>query len=238
VSGGVPLTIDVGKFVTPAGAEVIESHANWNYSRSFLFGYAIPFTHTGIRLTAPVTSLLTLQVMLVNGWDLAIDNNAGKTLGVSATFAAPTGTTVILNILAGPEPQGMTNPWRLLVDLVASQTVGRFALSFNLDYGHQDVFNWFGVAAYARTAISDKLNLSLRGELFSDRQGFRLGVMGGKVTVGEVTATAGIPMASNAEIRLEARGDVAGRPIFAFEPGGMDLKKFQFTLTAAALVWF
>ena len=33
--------IDVGKFVTSAGAEVIESNANWNYSRSLLFAWAI-----------------------------------------------------------------------------------------------------------------------------------------------------------------------------------------------------
>ncbi len=41
------VTWDVGKFVTPIGAEVIESQDNWNYTRSILFGYAIPFYHTG-----------------------------------------------------------------------------------------------------------------------------------------------------------------------------------------------
>ncbi|MFA6321096.1 MAG: outer membrane beta-barrel protein, partial [Candidatus Omnitrophota bacterium] len=43
------LSFKVGKFATLAGAEVIESINNWNFSRSFLFGYAIPFTHTGVR---------------------------------------------------------------------------------------------------------------------------------------------------------------------------------------------
>ena len=38
---------DAGKFVTPMGAEVIESQNNWNCSRSILFGYAIPFYHAG-----------------------------------------------------------------------------------------------------------------------------------------------------------------------------------------------
>ena len=38
---------DAGKFVTPIGAEVIESQDNWNYTRSILFGYAIPFYHLG-----------------------------------------------------------------------------------------------------------------------------------------------------------------------------------------------
>ena len=43
---GKGLEIDAGKFVTPMGAEVIESDANWNYSRSLLFNYAIPFSTT------------------------------------------------------------------------------------------------------------------------------------------------------------------------------------------------
>ena len=36
------LQFDFGKFVTPAGFEVIESKDNWNYSRSLLFSLAIP----------------------------------------------------------------------------------------------------------------------------------------------------------------------------------------------------
>ena len=46
-----PLTVIAGKFVTLAGAEVIASPSDTNYSRSILFGYAIPFTHTGVRAT-------------------------------------------------------------------------------------------------------------------------------------------------------------------------------------------
>src|SRR5438552_11259954 len=45
--GAGPLNIIAGKYVTNAGAEVIKSDADPNYSRSILFGYAIPFTHTG-----------------------------------------------------------------------------------------------------------------------------------------------------------------------------------------------
>jgi hypothetical protein len=33
--------LDFGKFVTPIGAEVIESKDNWNYTRSFQFGWAV-----------------------------------------------------------------------------------------------------------------------------------------------------------------------------------------------------
>ena len=44
---GKGLQINVGKFVTPAGAEVIETKDNWNYSRGLLFALAIPYFHFG-----------------------------------------------------------------------------------------------------------------------------------------------------------------------------------------------
>ena len=50
-------TIDFGKFVTNAGAEVVEAKDNWNYTRSLLFQLTIPVYHAGIRdgTTPPTT---------------------------------------------------------------------------------------------------------------------------------------------------------------------------------------
>ena len=47
--------IDFGTFVTSAGAEVIEAPSNWNYSRSLLFAWAIPYYHFGLKTTTPIT---------------------------------------------------------------------------------------------------------------------------------------------------------------------------------------
>ena len=49
VPAGKGLQIDFGKFVTPHGAEVIETRDNWNYSRGLLFALAIPYYHMGAR---------------------------------------------------------------------------------------------------------------------------------------------------------------------------------------------
>ena len=48
---GNGLQVDIGKFTTHLGYELIEGYDGYNdnYSRSFLFGYAIPFAHTGVR---------------------------------------------------------------------------------------------------------------------------------------------------------------------------------------------
>jgi hypothetical protein len=59
----------VGKFETLAGAEVIESPSDMNFSRSILFGYAVPFTHTGGRLTWAMNGNLSLIGGINMGWD-------------------------------------------------------------------------------------------------------------------------------------------------------------------------
>src|SRR5207302_11056951 len=77
------LQIDFGKFVTPAGYEVIETKDNGNYSRSLLFAVAIPYYHMGLRASYPLSDKVSLTGFLVNGWNNAADNNTGKTVAGS-----------------------------------------------------------------------------------------------------------------------------------------------------------
>src|SRR5262249_9783808 len=80
---GKGLQVDVGKFVTPHGAEVIETKDNWNYSRGILFSYAIPYYHFGMRAKYAINEKYSLTGYLVNGWNNVVDNNTGKTYGIS-----------------------------------------------------------------------------------------------------------------------------------------------------------
>ncbi|MGA2393243.1 MAG: outer membrane beta-barrel protein [Candidatus Lustribacter sp.] len=66
----------VGRFETLAGAEVIESPSDIEFSRSILFGYAVPFTHTGGRLTWAMNSNISFIVGLNKGWDTTGQLNA------------------------------------------------------------------------------------------------------------------------------------------------------------------
>jgi hypothetical protein len=70
-------TLIGGKFSTLAGAEVIESPSNLNFSRSILFGYAVPFTHTGFRLTYTATPTISIIAGINNGWDNTKGNGSG-----------------------------------------------------------------------------------------------------------------------------------------------------------------
>ncbi len=66
------------------------------YSRCLLFGYAAPFTHTGFRVTAPITDAWTVQAGVNQGWDVILDNNAAKSFYLSNTLT-PSSARVTIN---------------------------------------------------------------------------------------------------------------------------------------------
>lgn len=72
-------TLVGGKYVTLAGAEVINTPTNTNFSRSILFGYAIPFSHTGVRASYALSDMLSVTGGVNQGWDDIKDTNSGKT---------------------------------------------------------------------------------------------------------------------------------------------------------------
>ena len=190
---GEGLDLKVGKFATMHGAEVIESKDDWNISRSFLFGFAIPFTHTGVRATYPVTSWLSTTIGINNGWDVVDDNNEGKTLETSVTLTPSPTTSITANYMVGPEQTtsatqpataglGSNSHMRHLIDIVASyQPIDPLQLKLNLDYGMEkdgvllgfDNASWVGLAGYARYALTDRWALVGRAEWFHDADGVR-----------------------------------------------------------------
>ncbi|MDF3066335.1 MAG: hypothetical protein K0R38_1936 [Polyangiaceae bacterium] len=77
--------LDIGKFDTPFGAEVLDSQLNINYTRGILF-YSQPLFHTGLRASFAVSEAFDFKLLAVNGWNNTIDNNVGKSLGAQLNF--------------------------------------------------------------------------------------------------------------------------------------------------------
>ena len=228
-----PLTIIAGKYVTAAGAEVIKSPSNVNYSRSILFGYAIPFTHTGVRATYAASDTFSVFGGVNNGWDALRDTNVNKTLelGVSATpiknltLAAVdyVGTERVGGLtLAGPEGR------RNIFDVVASYALTD-ALSFTLNYdnGSQrnassatpngaDTAKWTGLAGYVTYQFSPLWHVAVRAETFDDKDGYRTGVT---QKWREATLTVAYLPAKSVELRGEVRGDRSDNSSFVMTDG-------------------
>jgi len=242
---GGPITIIAGKFATLAGQEVIKTSGNTNFSRSILFGYAIPFTHTGARATYKISDAASLIAGVNNGWDQLTDTNSNKTIELGAALNPTKSFALTIqdyngaeqvngtNLLSGnPGPQGRRN----IFDLVATYTVTD-SLNFvlNYDYGSQEnatlanntngTAKWDGFAVYGNYQINDPWRVSVRGEYFDDKDGYRTGYvyvspaqLGGQKWK-EVTVTVGYAPTKNTELRGEVRKDISNQASFAYNDG-------------------
>ncbi|PJB95128.1 MAG: hypothetical protein CO080_09385 [Nitrospirae bacterium CG_4_9_14_0_8_um_filter_70_14] len=228
-----------GKFATLHGAEVIESPSNMNYSRSYLFGFAIPFTHTGLLYATEVGGI-GLKGAVVNGWDNFEDNNDSKSL--MAMVAVPLGEkgSVSAAGMYGAEQAANEGDMRGLLDLVASFSPSeRVDLLFNFDYGSEEHAAldggdgvWWGAAAYADVMLTELFGVAGRAEFFSDRDGAR----GLDTDVWEATVTGHQAFGESMTGRLEARYDQAADDLFM--DGDGSLTDSQFTLATEVIVRF
>ncbi len=223
---GSGLRFDVGKYVTHLGYEVIEGYDGYddNYSRSILFGYAIPFTHTGLKASYAFSSKVTAMFEVVNGWDLLRDNNHSKSLGAQLTLSPAAPLSVVLNWIGGPELANDNYTMRNVFDVVAVlKATSWLTLGVNSDYGIEDGTSrvtpggdavWKGIAAYAAVAVTDKFSVALRGETFHDDGGVRLGT-DTSASLSEGTLTPTYKITNHVLVRGELRFDSANQPILA-----------------------
>ncbi|MBI5837063.1 MAG: porin [Candidatus Eisenbacteria bacterium] len=240
---GSGLRMDLGKFITHTGAEVIDGYDgfNDNATRSFLFGYAIPFTHTGLRLSYALGPRLSAQACVMNGWDNARDNNGALTFGGQLAWTPTPALTVFLNALAGPEQAGNDSSRRSLADVVITWKMHpRVTLGLNADLGHEIAAadsgradaQWEGLAGYARVVVAGGFSVAARGEYFRDRQGARTGTA---QKVREVTLTPELRVAGGMLLRADLRHDWSDAAVFDREGGGT---KSQTTLMFEAILPF
>jgi Putative beta-barrel porin-2, OmpL-like. bbp2 len=187
-----------GKFVTLLGAEVIEAPSNMNFSRSFLFGFAIPFTHTGMLVTPPLGDHFAASIGWVNGWDNVGDNNGGKTLIGSVGWIPSSQFSLYVNGTFGPEQTNKNNNPRGVGDVVSTITLDPVTISLNGDYGHEDqaalngtTEKWYGFSGIIGLTLKDLIcipaGVYVRGEWFRDSGGGRTGA---DQTLDEATFTA------------------------------------------------
>lgn len=227
-------TVDVGKFVTALGAEVIESSSNDNYSRSLPFFYAIPFYHTGIRASTSIGAGWGFQAMVVNGWDITEENNDKKSFHVAFTYSSDN-LTFIQNVITGDETTAPPRGARTVWDTVLFYTFGADKVGLNLDVGEDKAAGakWTGYALYYRRALPKDRAIALRYSYFDDKDGFRTGTA---QKLSEFTLTYEYPLGSSVS-RFEIRLDRSNQPFFLDESGAVT-KKEQITVVYSQVYRF
>jgi hypothetical protein len=231
---GKGLRFDAGKMVTFVGAEVIEAIDNPNYSRSLLFTWAEPLTHTGVKASYVFTDNVNAALFLLNGWDNATDNNSGKTVGVSVNIATGDLFSGYINYLQGPEQTNDNHDKRILLDLVATiKPIKPLSIILNYDNGQQDQSAGLGtqkssgISGIVKYDINDTYSISVRGESFNDSDGYSTGT---PQELAEFTLTPEIRLTGGLILRPEYRHDTSN--IDSFDNG---TKKTQDTFALAAM---
>ena len=232
---GRGLTVKGGKFVTLHGAEIIKTWDNFNYniSNSILFGFAIPFTHTGLMATYPITDFLSVDLGVVNGWDNVADNNDGKTFHGGLTITPHEMLSLYISGSYGSEQDprrkggaGAGSKRSMLTTLLTFKPIDRLTFIVDHNWGNEsdllpdasgaltESADWHGIAGYAIVDLTDKLSFALRGEWFSDMDGTRTGV---DQDLWEFTPTFAYQIREGLIARLEYRHDESSKKFYEKE---------------------
>jgi len=238
---GSGLRLDAGKFITGLGYEVIEGYDGWNdnASHSFLFGYAIPYTHTGVRASYSFSPAVSAMLMVANGWDDVQDNNRGKTVHLQLGLTPSSRLAITVNGIAGPEQNNDDVHFRDVLDVTATwKPTDHLSLGFNGDWGRETAAApgglmavWTGAAGYLRLT-RNRLAVSFRAERFDDRDGSRTGTA---QTLSEITVTPELRLGASCLVRGDLRLDSSDRAVFE---GSSAARKTQPTVSVNVLYHF
>ncbi len=222
-----PLTVIAGKFVTLAGAEVMNPTGNTNFSRSLLYTESEPIDHTGVRATYALSDTLSVILGLNDGWNTTSTDFGSKTGEAGIAWTPNKIFSLSTSAYFGkeqylPGTTTLVEGDRTLLDVVATYNATS-ALTFivNYDWDQQaDAYGlgthtatWDGVAGYANYQFNPRWRVSFRAEYLDDKDGFLTGALDGQ-HLWEGTLTFGYDPTAHFELRLEGRYDSAQTKFF------------------------
>ena len=220
---GRGLLVEAGLFLSPIGPENLAIKDQWNWSRSDLF-FALPYYHTGARVTYPWTDRWSTTVAAYNGWNSVVDGNDEKSISASAAYNVEDEVTWSVLYFGGNErPRGALEgkPWRHLFDTFVAWYPTK-ALSFmaHADGGVEKNFfgttGWIGGALYARVQPVKWLYVAARVDRMQEQDApgsTRLFYPGSWTESGTLTLDAR-PTENNLSFRVEYRHDASEAPAF------------------------
>jgi hypothetical protein len=208
------------------GSEVIRRSGNFHYSRSLLFGYAIPFTHTGLLATFQAGDAVSVTAGLVNGWDNVDDNNDDKSFHGAAAFTITDAVAFTVGGTYGAEGASSSDKRTLIDAILTFKPTDGLTIMFNYDWAEDENgaidpitddpidAEWDGLAGYISYDFGEVFSLGARAEYFNDDDGVRLGA--GDLDLWEGTLSARFKLRDGIVAGLEYRHDESSdnEPVF------------------------
>lgn len=187
------LSIIGGRFVTAEGVELVDTINNPNFSEGLLFTWLEPISHTGVKAVYTFNDKVNATLGVVNGWNVATDNNSQKTI-IWQVATTPTKKTswsfegTYGNELAQPQVLAAADHAdRLSLDTVAGYNpTDKLSLNAQLNWGQQSndpavvtadggrtvgTTHWSGAGLWASYATTSKFTEIVRYEVLSDENG-------------------------------------------------------------------
>jgi len=232
-------TLAFGRFDAPIGFERDDEPLNLIATNSFNFAYARPAKLTGVQVHYTVSPRFELSGVAANGWDVAVDNNRGKTALARAQWIPIPWVTLGVTGVYGPERDSSDAHQRSLLSGDLTVDRGRVIVGAELNVGReQDPAGnptWRGGAVTAFLRLTRSLGVTARYDQLEDSDGLLTGTpqILRSVTVGPMwyfsSAREGI--FSNIEhtrfhlrqiaLRGAVRADWSSQPFFADASGGL-----------------
>jgi hypothetical protein len=237
------LQADFGKFASMLGYETNYAKDNQAFSRAYLFNF-LPFYHSGLRLTLPVTENISLMYMLTNGVQQTEEFNDFKSNHFAAIVKPNPKLTWTVNYYFGQEQPDGGNPggpdgfFRCFDTYVTLTPSAALSLGADVSYttnevnAHDPSLSLQGTGVYARYQLTRRAALGVRYERLDDE-----GLFGGIGQVlHETTLTSEHKLADGFLIRAEFRRDWSNQHFFPGRDGAGDLREHQNTALVGA-VW-
>jgi hypothetical protein len=154
-----------------------------------------------------------LKFFAVNGWNNSLDNNSGKTFGVSVGLIPNKTMAFYINYIGGPEQTdlqttangavtfvGDNSRWRHLLDAVADMRFDQAHILFNADYGTEALTDavgavpatsaaWYGADLTIGYAVNEVFAFALRGGLLGDPDGYNAATLFGNPAIATHSTT-------------------------------------------------
>jgi hypothetical protein len=182
---GNGLLLKLGKFNTLVGSEVNEPWNNPTYSRSLIYGFAQPATHTGGLASYNFTDQVNLTLGGIVGWDVVTDNNKSTSFIGQLGLLPNSVFNFFITGIYGPEMLENNHDPRSLLDLVAViKPTDKLQLLTNYDYGIEssgsidgsgDNSVFWGISQIFVYSFTEKIDGVFRAEWFEDAGGARTG---------------------------------------------------------------
>ena len=237
------LQADFGKFASMLGYETNYAKDNQAFSRAYLFNF-LPFYHSGLRLTFPVTDKVSVLYMLTNGIQQTEEFNNFKSNHFAAIVKPVSMVTWTVSYYFGQEqsdggePDGPDGFFRVFDTYVTVTPTDALTLGLDVNYVTNEITNedpsvsLQGVGAYARYQVTTPVAFAVRYERLDDE-----GLFGGiDQVLQEVTATAEYKFSDAFLLRGEFRRDWSNEAFFPGRLGSTDLRDHQNT-ALLGVVW-